>query len=114
MDLHELQGISALTPRASLPRSSVILVSAELFFSYISTPLSAHSGAGFSSLLNSVIPEVLLLSLMGSALASSGSAWKPAGIGPVGHRGSFWHLLREVTLIATPCHCHALATQIQK
>ena len=43
----------------------------------------------FSPLLKSVIPAVLPLSLMGSALASGGSVLEPAGIGSVGHGGSF-------------------------
>jgi len=43
-----------------------------------------------------VIPEVLPLSLMGSALASSGSVLETAGLGSVRHRRGFWHLLREL------------------
>lgn len=41
---------------------------------------------------------------MGSALASSRSVLKLAGIGSVGHRGSFWHLLLEATPLPTPCN----------
>jgi len=36
-----------------------------------------------------VITEVLPLSLIGLALASGKSVLEPAGIGSVGHRGSF-------------------------
>ena len=43
----------------------------------------------FSPLLKYVIPEALPPSLMSSALASGGSVLEPAGIGSVGHRGSF-------------------------
>ena len=46
----------------------------------------------FSLLLKYVIPEALPPSLMGSALASSGSILEPAGIGSIGHgeaSGSF-------------------------
>lgn len=64
------------------------------------------------ALLNSVVPEVLLLSLMDSALASSGSLWEAAGIGSVGHRGSFWHLLQEATVVAPTLP--ALPTQTLK
>jgi len=37
---------------------------------------------------------------MGSALASSGSSLEPAGIGTIGHAGSFWQLLAEATPVA--------------
>lgn len=43
-------------------------------------------------LVKSVIPEGLLLSLMGSALASCGSILEPSGVGSLGHgeaSGSF-------------------------
>ena len=63
----------------------------------------------FFSLLKSVIPEALLPSLMGSALASSGSILEPAGIGSVGHEGNFQQLLTEATPVAPPPPkpCHA-------
>lgn len=47
--------------------------------------------------LNVVISEVLPLSLVGSALASSGSVLEPVGIGSVGHGRSFQHVLIAAT-----------------
>ncbi|KAK4822652.1 hypothetical protein QYF61_018604 [Mycteria americana] len=45
---------------------------------------------------------------MGSALASNEPILKLARTGPIGHGGSFWHLLIEATpaahLLAKPCH----------
>ncbi|KAM9590835.1 uncharacterized protein ACIBXB_005885 [Morphnus guianensis] len=52
--------------------------------------------------LEYVITEVLPLSLIGLALASSGSVLEPAGIGSVGHRGSFSQLLTEATPVTPP------------
>jgi len=49
------------------------------------SPAAKHSYTDFSFLLNHVIPEVLPLSLMSSALASSSSVLESAGIGSVGH-----------------------------
>jgi len=57
-------------------------------YSYASLPLLFHHSF-FFILLKYVTPEALPLSLMGSALASSGSILEPAGVGSVGHRGSF-------------------------
>jgi len=77
------------------------------------TPLFSCSSADFfSPLLNYVIPKVLPLSLMGSALASGGSVLEPAGTGSVGHGGSFWQLLTEATPVAPslpkPCHTNPI------
>jgi len=50
---------------------------------------------------------VLPLLLMG--LASGESIWELAGIGSIGHGGSFWQLLAEATPVAPvlPKPCHA-------
>ena len=94
------RAISAPAPGAPPPPpSSLTLVSAELFLSHILTPLFSCS---FIALLKYVIPEVLPLSLIDSALASSRSVLEPAGIGSIRHRGSFWQLLTEATPIAPP------------
>jgi len=53
-------------------------------------------------LLQYIIPEALPQSLMGLALASSGSMLEPAGISSVGHGGSFQQLLTETTSVAAP------------
>ena len=72
-------GVSAPVPVAPPPPpSSLTLVSAELFLSH---HLARLSFCSFVPLLNSVIPEALTLSLMGSALASDGSVLEPAGTG---------------------------------
>jgi len=75
-----------------------------LSFSHIVSLLSltAVPPQFFPPLLSYVIPEVLPLSLMGSALASGGSVLELAGTGSVGHGGSFWQLLTEATPIAPP------------
>jgi len=52
------------------------------------------------TVLTYVIPEVLPPLLMGLALASSGSVLELAGVGCIGHGGSFWQLLTEATLVA--------------
>jgi len=102
--------IYAPVPRAPpLSPSSLTLVSAESFLSHSVTPLSSllfhHT---FFPLLKSVIPEALPLSLIGSALASSGSVLEPAGIGFIRHGRSFLLLLTEATPIhiqlSKPCH----------
>ncbi|KAM9616085.1 uncharacterized protein ACIBXB_020459 [Morphnus guianensis] len=121
VDLHGLQGDSL--PHHGLPRglqgnlcsgawsissppSALTWGAAGLFLSHVLTPLSLAAVSVpqqlFFPLLRSVIPEVLPLSLMGSALSSSGSVLEPAGIGSVGHGGSFWHLLTESTPVAPP------------
>lgn len=48
--------------------------------------------------IKSVIPPVLLLSLLGSALASCGAILEPSDVGSHGHGGSFWQLLMEASL----------------
>lgn len=63
-------------------------------FSFIScSSLLAAVVQGFFSLLNYVIPEVLLPLLMNWALPSSSSVLELVGSGFLGHRGSFWHLM---------------------
>ena len=57
-----------------------------LIFSLLS---SAAVAQGFFPLLKYVITEALPPSLMGSALVSGGSIFEPAGIGSIGHGGSF-------------------------
>jgi len=63
----------------------------------------------FLPLLNYVIPEVLLPSLTGLALASSGSVLELAGTGFIRHGRSVSQLLTEATPIAPPLPkpCHA-------
>ncbi|KAF4789522.1 hypothetical protein TURU_149947 [Turdus rufiventris] len=70
------KGIPALAPGAApAPPSALTLVTAELLLSHILTALSIYNSTGFSlPFPNSVIPEALPLSLLGSALASRGSA----------------------------------------
>jgi len=62
----------------------------------------------FLPLLNYVITEALPPSLIGLALASSGSILELAGTGSIRHGGSFSQLLTEATPIAPPlpkpCH----------
>jgi len=94
------RGISVLAPGAPPSPPSLALVSAGLFLSYSLTPLSYCSF--LFPLLNYVIPEALPPSLVGSALASSGSVLEPAGIGSIGHRGSFSQLLKVATAVAPP------------
>jgi len=101
------------------PPSSLTLVSAGLFLSHCLTPLCRllfHHR--FFPLLNYVITEALPPSLMGWALASSGSVLEPAGTGSVGHGRSFLKLLTEATpvapLLPKPCHTnqHRIATKL--
>jgi len=76
-----------------------------------STPLTAVPQQVFL-LLQYVIPEALPPSLVGSALASSGSFLELAATGSVRHRGSFWRLLTEATPVAHPPPCYQnIATQ---
>jgi len=70
--------------------------------SHFSLLLEKCTYRGFSRFLNDVIPEVLPPSLVGSALASSGSVLELAGFGSIGHGGSCWHLLTESTPAAPP------------
>ena len=65
--------------------------------------------AGFFRLLKYIIPEVLPLSLMGSALASGRANLEPSGTGSMGPGGSFWQLLARDTPVALmlPKPCHA-------
>jgi len=113
--LHGCRGISALmsaTPPP--PPSSLTLVSVELFLCHILTPLlrtELHCcAAGFFPLLKYVIPEALPPSPPGSGLTSSGSVLEMAGIGSIGHGGSFSQLLTEATPVAPqlpkPCYTH--------
>ncbi|KAM9591150.1 uncharacterized protein ACIBXB_006064 isoform 2-T2 [Morphnus guianensis] len=100
------RGISALVPGAPPPPpSSLTLVSAGLFLLHVLTPLSGCRfclSQLFFFLLEYVITEALPLSLIGSALASGRSVSEPAGIGSVGHRGSFQQLLTEATPVTPP------------
>jgi len=96
----------------SCPPSALILGSAELFLLHILTHLlTLLLCSSFFPLLKTAIPELLGPSLMGSALASSGSVLELAGIGSVGHGRSFWQLLTEATPAAS-CYQN-LATQTQ-
>jgi len=81
-------GILALSPGAPPPPpSSMTLMSAELFLSHSSSLAAAVQH--FFSLLKYVVTEVLPPSLIGSTLASSGSALELAVTGFIGRRGSF-------------------------
>jgi len=93
------RGISTPAPGAPLP-PSLTLGAAELFLSYSHSSLQLLLHRWFFSLLKYVITEVLPPSPMGSALASSRSVLEPAGIGSIGHQGSFQHLLTEATPVA--------------
>ena len=89
---HGLQGnLCSCVWSISSPPSALTWGAAGLGLLHVLTPVSGCSFcyAGFFSLLNSVLPEALLLSLMGLALASSRSISDPAGIGSVRHGGSF-------------------------
>lgn len=89
-------------------------VSAGLLLSHLITPLSGcHCTADFP-LLKHIISEVLPPSLTGSVLASSGCILQPAGIGSVGHEGTFWQLLTENPLYSPPLPklCHATPIQL--
>ena len=104
-------GISAPAARAPPPLSSSLTWgSAGVFHVFSLFQLLFHSH--FFPLLKSVIPEALPLSLVGSALPSSGSVLEPAGIGSVGHRGSFQQLLTEATpvtlMLPKPCHTNPI------
>jgi len=70
----------------------------------LSSELSVLSPADNALLLNLVIPEALLPSLLGLALASSGSVLELAGIASVGHGGSFWQLLTRSHPCSPPCY----------
>ena len=80
-----------------------------LTVSLVSSHCCSCCCAATFSLLKCIILEVLPPTLMGSALASGGSTFEPAGIGSVGHRGRFWQLLTEATPVAPPLPkpCHA-------
>jgi len=109
--------VSAPVSRAPPPPpSSLTLVSAELFLSYRLTPLSRLVyRCSFFPLLKYVIPEALPLSLIGLALASSGSVFELAGAGFIRHEGSFLQLLTEATPIAPllpkPCHTNPIQSK---
>ncbi|KAK4810648.1 hypothetical protein QYF61_007385 [Mycteria americana] len=98
---HELQG--NLCPGAWSTSSSSFFTDlgvcrvVSLTYSHSSFPAAVVQQ--FLPLLKYVITEALPPSLMGSALASSGSVLEPAGIG---HGGNFWHLLTEATPVAPP------------
>jgi len=86
------RGTSALAPGTPPPPpSSLTLVFVEWFLSHILTPFSCCNLTLciFFPLLKYVITEALPASLMGLALANSGSVLEPAGIGSIRHRGSF-------------------------
>lgn len=48
---------------------------------------------------------------MGSALARGTSVLEPTGVVSIGHKGSFWHLLRETTLVTPHYQNFAMQTQ---
>jgi len=88
--LHRLHGnfySGALSPSPSL----LTLVSAELFLSYILTPVSAivYTAVFFSHLFKYVITEALPLLLISSALANSRPTLEAAGICFIRHSKSF-------------------------
>jgi len=63
--------------------------------------------------LKYVITEALTPLLISLALSSSRSILDMADTGSVGHGGSFWHLLAEVTPVdapplPTPCHANRI------
>jgi len=78
-------------PRAHFPPPSLLtLVSAELFVSFsLISPAAMAAMQQLFLLLKYVTTDVLSLLLMGLALASGGSILEPAGVGSVGHWGSF-------------------------
>ncbi|KAM9599800.1 uncharacterized protein ACIBXB_003644 [Morphnus guianensis] len=133
VDLHGLQGDSL--PHRGLPHglqgnlcSGAWSISSPSFFtdlgvcrvvsltcSHSSLRLPFPSVPTFFFLLKNVLPEALPLLLIGLALAGGGSVLEPAGIGSVGHRGSFQQLLTEATPVTPPPppRDQNLATQTQ-
>jgi len=104
--------VSALASRAPPPPSFFTdlgvcrVVSLTSSHSSLSTAVSLKY---FLRHLKYVIPEALLPSLIGLALASGGSILEPAGTGFIRYGGSFSQLLTEATPIAPPLPkpCHA-------
>lgn len=89
-----LQGLFAAVPRAPPPSPPLTLVSAGLIFLCILTPFSGWSCAAFfSHLLKYIFSELLPLSPVGSASASSECTLESSVFGSVWHGGSFWQLL---------------------
>lgn len=75
-------------------------------YSFLHLPAALFVPLNMLFPVKSVIPEVLLLSLMGSALASCGSILEPSGVGSLGHReasGSFNRSQPVAPLL--PKHC---------
>jgi len=105
-------GLSALVSQAFPPPSfftDLGVCRAVSFTSSHSSLSNAFLPQFFLPLLKYVIPEALPPSLIGLALASSGSVLELAGIGFIRHGESFSQLLTEATPIAPPLPkpCHA-------
>lgn len=91
-------GTLALMPGALLPPSLDHGVCRVVFLLLFLNLLFCSCRTAFFSLLNTFSQG--LNQLAGSALASSGCIWGPAGTGSVQHRGSLWSLLTETTLLS--------------
>jgi len=100
---HELQGKTVPVSRA-LPApfffTDLGVCRVDIFHIVLLLSLHCHFTTCFFPLLKYIITETLTPSLIGLALASSGSVLEPAGIGCMRHAGSFSQLLTEATLIA--------------
>ena len=106
--LHGCRETSGPATRAPPSPSALALGAAELLLSCILTPLS-HAAVLFP-LLKYFIPEVLPLSLMGSALATGRSVLEPVALAPseVGEAsGSFSQKPPlQPPLLPKPCHAN--------
>jgi len=101
----DLQGrLSALASGAPPPPSFFTDLGVCRVISFTSSHLSLFTAISLQSfflpLLKYVITEVLTLSLIGLALANSGSVLEPASTGFIRHGGSFLQLLTEAAPIA--------------
>jgi len=98
-------------PGAPPPLPSALTVAyAELFHIFSLLSLATVDVAQqLFPLLKYVITEVLPLSLISSALASSRSVLEPAGTGSIGHRGSFSNFSQKPPLWL---HCYAIPIQL--